>query len=229
MGKLILVRHGTTVLNSQGESERLRGWLDVPLDENGLRQAWEAADKIAEHPIQTIYCSDLIRAQQTAKPIADLTRIPVIPTRALRPWNVGSLAGQRVNTILGTLKKLEEDPNLPAPQGESFIEFYDRYSGVLKNLLVQASRSSKHIVAVTHVRNVLATPTILKDGDKTQIPVKGGAKPGSVIWVEQTDGRWVARAHEGASPACSHSWPTDDRGAVAPCSCGGLAAADGGL
>jgi len=208
MGKLILVRHGRTVLNSHGESERLRGWLDVPLDESGLQEAQETAERIARHPVEEIYCSDLIRAQQTATPIAQLTKIPLMPMRELRPWNVGSLAGQHVNKILGTLKKLEGDPHLPAPQGESFCEFYDRYSGVLKHLLALASRSSKHIVAVTHVRNVLATPTILLGGDKTKIPVQGGTKTGALVWVEKSGGRWVARADESSSLTCATSAQT---------------------
>jgi broad specificity phosphatase PhoE len=37
MGKLILVRHGHTPLNAAGKEERLRGWLDIPLDEQGLQ------------------------------------------------------------------------------------------------------------------------------------------------------------------------------------------------
>lgn len=197
MGKLILVRHGRTLLNSHGESERLRGWLDVPLDEDGLHEARETAEKIAMHAVGRIYCSDLIRAQQTATAISHVTRLPIFPTPELRPWNVGSLAGKQVNTILGDLKKLEEDPDLPAPQGESFHEFYDRYSAKLKCLLSLAARSSKHIVAVTHVRNVLATPTILVDGDKRKIPVRGGAKTGVMVWVEKSGGRWAMREDEG--------------------------------
>jgi broad specificity phosphatase PhoE len=194
MGKLILVRHGRTVLNSHGESERLRGWLDVPLDENGLQEARATAGRIAQHPIEKIFCSDLMRAQQTAEAIADVTKLPIIHAPELRPWNVGSLAGQQVSTILPALKKLEEDPDLPAPQGESFHQFYHRYSAKLKHLLALATRSSKCIVAVTHVRNVLATRTILVDGDKRKIPVRGGAKTGAIVWVEHSGGKWVTRA-----------------------------------
>ena len=196
MGKLILVRHGRTVLNSHGESERLRGWLDVPLDENGLEEARETAEKVAKHPIGQIYCSDLIRAQQTATAISRLTRLPIFPIAELRPWNVGSLAGKQVSTILADLKNLEIDPSLPAPDGESFLQFYERYSGKLKHFLTLASRSSKHIVLVTHVRNVLATPTILVNGDKTKIPVQGGTKTGAMVWVEKSRGKWVVQDDE---------------------------------
>ena len=61
MGKLILVRHGHTALNKPGEDERLRAWLDVPLDETGMREVVDTAEKLHGYPIEAIYCSDLKR------------------------------------------------------------------------------------------------------------------------------------------------------------------------
>ena len=51
MGKLILVRHGKTVLNSLDQTERLRGWMDIPLDEQGLREAEQTARRLAQYPV----------------------------------------------------------------------------------------------------------------------------------------------------------------------------------
>jgi broad specificity phosphatase PhoE len=195
-GKLILVRHGKTVLNSLDDSEKLRGWLDVPLSDDGLQEAEETARQVARYPVAAIYCSDLLRAQQTAAAIARATRLTVTLTGDLRPWNVGSLAGQQVSKILDDLRQLELDPNRPAPDGESFVQFYDRYSLKLKELLNIADRSSGCIVAVTHVRNLLAAPTILHGGDKTKIPVRGGAKTGAFMWVRKSGGKWHAENHE---------------------------------
>ena len=48
MGKLILVRHGRTPLNAPGNDERLRGWLDIPLDEHGLEEAEEAGERLRD-------------------------------------------------------------------------------------------------------------------------------------------------------------------------------------
>jgi len=121
LGKLILVRHGKTVLNSLDDEERLRGWMDIPLDEQGLREAQETAQRIAEHPIHRIYCSDLNRARQTAEAVVRATQAPIVYTPDLRPWNVGALAGQRVKDILPTLLQLEVDLEMPAPGGESCV------------------------------------------------------------------------------------------------------------
>jgi broad specificity phosphatase PhoE len=193
MGKLILIRHGKTLLNSLDDAERLRGWMDVPLDEQGLNEAVETAAQVARHQIQEIYTSDLYRAQQTAAAVVQATGAPLLHTYDLRPWNVGTLAGQRVKDILPILQELKINPDLPAPGGESFAQFYKRYSAELWNLIEVAERSPNCIVAVTHVRNLLAAPTVLRDGDKTKIPVKGGPKTGSLVWIERRYGKLRVR------------------------------------
>jgi broad specificity phosphatase PhoE len=194
MGRLILVRHGKTLLNSLDDSERLRGWMDIPLDEQGLREAQETAQHVGQHSVQHIYCSDLYRAKQTADALIRATQAPIVYTSDLRPWNLGSLTGQRVADILPTLLQLEVDLEMPAPGGgESFLSFYERYSRKLMEMLEIAERSSSCIVAVTHHRNLLAAPTILENGDKTKIPVRGGARTGDLLWVERKDDRWTSR------------------------------------
>ncbi|MGA2374502.1 MAG: histidine phosphatase family protein [Candidatus Sulfotelmatobacter sp.] len=200
MGKLILVRHGKTVLNSLDSAERLRGWLDVPLDEQGLREAEETAQRLSQHPVAHIYSSDLYRAQQTANAVVKATLAPIVHTSDLRPWNVGSLAGQRVQDILPILRQLELDPSQSAPEGESFLQFCDRYLRKLEELLDIAHHTEGCIVAVTHVRNLLAAPTLLHGGNKSLIPVKGGPKTGSLVWVEKNGEGWNLRVDEAPEP-----------------------------
>jgi len=205
MGKLILVRHGKTVLNSLDSEERLRGWMDIPLDEQGLREAEETAQRLAQYPIAHIYSSDLYRARQTADAVVRATLAPILHTSDLRPWNLGTLAGQRVKDILPVLQQLEVDPSLPAPGGESFLQFCDRYSSKLEELLDIAARSTECIVAVTHVRNLLAAPALLHGGDRSRIPVRGGPKTGSLVWVEKNGRRWDLRVDE--APDLTHPIP----------------------
>lgn len=197
MGKLILVRHGKTVLNSQDDEERLRGWMDIPLDEQGLREAQETAERVARHPVQQIYCSDLRRAKQTAEAVVGATQAPIVYTSELRPWNLGNLTGERVKDILPTLLQLEQDLEMPAPGGESFLEFYTRYSQKLMELLEIAVQSPTCLVAVTHHRNLLAAPTILQGGDKTKIPVRGGYPTGTLTIVEKKNGAWKIGTENG--------------------------------
>src|SRR5271170_305795 len=188
MGKLILVRHGHTHLNSAGSDERLRGWLDVPLDEEGLREAATTAELLQHYPIDVIHSSDLRRARQTAEVIRRAIRARVVATKDLRPWNLGVFCGQRVRDLLPFLNQLNQFPELPAPGGESFHQFYGRYSTRLNQLLNLAEESSGYIVAITHVRNLLATKTILEHGDRDRVPVRGGPPKGTLTVVEKKQG-----------------------------------------
>lgn len=199
MGKLILVRHGHTCLNVPGRDERLRGWLDIPLDTQGLQEAEETAERLADYPVEAIYSSDLRRARQTAEVLRRRTHAPrVTTTTELRPWNMGVFCGQRVMDILPFLNQLNQHPELAAPSGESFYQFYGRYSGRLTELMNLALRSSQCIVAVTHVRNVLATQTIIEHGDRDRVPVRGGPPTGTLIVVEKSDGVWTMRTEDGS-------------------------------
>lgn len=200
MGKLILVRHGHTCLNVPGKDERLRGWLDIPLDEQGLREATETAELLTGYSVEAIYSSDLRRARQTAEALRRATQAKrVTATGELRPWNLGVFAGERVRDILPFLNLLNHHPELAAPSGESFYQFYGRYSRRLTELMNLAHESSGVIVAVTHVRNLLAARTVIEHGDPDHVPVRGGPTTGSLIFVEKHDGVWRMSAEDNGS------------------------------
>ena len=63
---LYLVRHGQTPYNAE---HRIQGQLDIPLSDEGRRQAEELAERIkAEGPhVSKLYCSELRRAGETAR------------------------------------------------------------------------------------------------------------------------------------------------------------------
>ncbi|MGA7218710.1 MAG: histidine phosphatase family protein [Candidatus Sulfotelmatobacter sp.] len=201
MGKLILVRHGHTSLNIPGRDERLRGWLDIPLDEQGLKEAAETADRLADHRVEAIFSSDLRRARQTAEVLRRRTSASRVTTsKELRPWNLGVFCGQRVFDILPFLNLLNQHPELAAPSGESFYQFYGRYSRRLTEMMNLADESSGCIVAVTHVRNVLATQTIIEHGDRDRVPVRGGPPTGTLMIVEKLNGIWRISTNDAHQP-----------------------------
>jgi broad specificity phosphatase PhoE len=199
MGKLLIIRHGHTSLNLPGRDERLRGWLDIPLDGEGLEEAAETAEQVSRmHVVDAIYCSDLRRARQTAEVLRKQTKAPVTATSDLRPWNLGVFCGQRVREILPFLNLLNQHLDLAAPGGESFYQFYGRYAHRLNELLRLAEQSSNCIAVVTHVRNLLAASSIITGSDKGKVPVKGGPHTGAQVVVEKEQGRWKINhsAHE---------------------------------
>jgi broad specificity phosphatase PhoE len=197
MGKLILVRHGHTPLNRPGDDERLRSWLNVPLDDKGREEVAKTAHTLSKYPINVIYCSDLLRARQTAEVVRHRVKAPVIATNELRPWNLGVFGGQRVKDILPFLGILNQRPDLAAPSGESFFQFYGRYSYRLSALLGLADSSDGYVLAVTHVRNLLAAKVIIEGGDRNKVPVKGGPSTGTIAIVERIDGKWRILREDG--------------------------------
>jgi probable phosphoglycerate mutase len=181
-----------------GPDERLRGWLDVPLDAEGLEEADKTAEEIGTiSTVDAIYCSDLRRARQTAEALRKRTKASVTATRDLRPWNLGVFCGQRVRDILPFLNLLNRHLDLAAPSGESFYQFYGRYSHRLNDLLKRAEESVNCIAVVTHVRNLLATSSVITGSDAAKVPVKGGPHTGAVVTVEKVRGQWtISNTHE---------------------------------
>lgn len=88
--KLYLIRHGQSANNAEG---RFGGHSSTPLSELGERQAGRTAKLLASDGIDVIYSSDLPRAVQSAKPLSELTGIPIHATPAFRERHVGVLEG----------------------------------------------------------------------------------------------------------------------------------------
>jgi 2,3-bisphosphoglycerate-dependent phosphoglycerate mutase len=63
MGKLILLRHGASVWN---DLNLFTGWVDIPLSSKGIGESLKAGKALAGVPIDVIFTSSLMRAQQTA-------------------------------------------------------------------------------------------------------------------------------------------------------------------
>ena len=148
---ILVVRHGSTAMNDPGD-ERIRAWIDVPLDEKGIEEA-KAVGRRLKGLIDVIIASDLIRTRQTAKEISKETGAPIIAfTKAARPWDVGDFAGKPVPEVLPLLYKAAKDtPGEKLPGGESFDSFRKRWLQEVKE--IEKAFPDKRIAIVTHHRN----------------------------------------------------------------------------
>jgi 2,3-bisphosphoglycerate-dependent phosphoglycerate mutase len=72
--RLFLARHGRTHWN---HVNRFQGHSDTPLDEVGRAQAAELARALSGR-VQAVIASDLLRASQTARSVADALSIPLL-------------------------------------------------------------------------------------------------------------------------------------------------------
>lgn len=88
--RLYLIRHGQSAGNAEG---RFGGHGPTPLSELGKEQAEKTAKVLAKEGINVIYSSDLLRAVQTAEPLAKLLDLPIHSSDAFRERHVGVLEG----------------------------------------------------------------------------------------------------------------------------------------
>ena len=89
----IMVRHGFSLANQQS---RFAGHWDIPLAELGHKQAQAAAEYLEKLPIDVLYSSDLLRAYQTAEPLALKLGLPIRKDPQFREIFAGDWEGKTV-------------------------------------------------------------------------------------------------------------------------------------
>lgn len=137
MVKVIFVRHGQTEWNTSG---RYQGQSDVPLSAEGLEQARQLAEGFPIDKIDAIYASDLTRAMQTARAVADKFGLDVHAEPAFRELHFGEWEGltydEIVNGWADAMKNFLLHPEvLVVPGGESFQQVQERATRRLNELL----------------------------------------------------------------------------------------------
>ena len=148
----LLVRHGATKMNNDDVSvDRIRGWKDVELSRDGMREAERLGKKLKSDPPDVIVSSDLLRARETAEIISLTTKAPLWDiTQDFRPWNLGDFAGMVTEEVLPAIARFACDtPMLPVPNGESFDSFKCRF---FNGLAATLQRHEGIIAIVTHHR-----------------------------------------------------------------------------
>ncbi|ADR35693.1 phosphoglycerate mutase [Oceanithermus profundus DSM 14977] len=133
-----LVRHGVTAHNQNGIWQ---GQRDVPLAPEGRAQARRLAERLARLDLTwtTLHASDLSRALETARIVAERLGLGVRPDRRLREVCVGELAGLTRPEVQARfadyVARSQEDPwHTRFPGGETLAELYDRVWAFLNEL-----------------------------------------------------------------------------------------------
>lgn len=150
--KICFVRHGETDWNAE---RRMQGHIDIPLNETGIRQAQQLCNTLlhTNHHFHHIYSSDLMRAFNTAKVIADGRGLDIVVHADLRERHVGQLQGlllheapHRVPQVWQRHVARELDYDLEG--GESIVHFHERVQRMLAHFLQQ--HRGEHVLAVSH-------------------------------------------------------------------------------
>ena len=128
MGEIVLVRHGETEWSRDG---RHTGRTDVPLTDEGRKQAEALARLLAGREFELVLTSPLTRAAETARLTGHGDRARMWDE--LREWDYGAYEGRR------TVEIREERPGWTlwrdgVPDGETAEEVRDRVDRLLDEL-----------------------------------------------------------------------------------------------
>lgn len=153
MSKLILVRHGVTDWNIEG---KWHGWIDIPLNEEGRKQARETAKALKGIKIESVYTSDLSRTVQTYEEICNELNLvcPVIKEPVLKERHYGIYTGKnkwQVKKEVGKERffQLRRGFNYPIPEGESLKDVYERVVLYYRGKISKDLKNGKNVLIVS--------------------------------------------------------------------------------
>lgn len=134
---VLLARHGQTDDNL--EPLRAQGFSDTPLNEVGRRQAHELAEKAPRMGLASLWCSDLSRAAETARIVAQRVGLEPRPDPRLREGDRGDWEGRLFIDIErddpeGYAAWMRAGAGFRFPGGESLQEHADRVWEALEDI-----------------------------------------------------------------------------------------------
>jgi probable phosphoglycerate mutase len=156
MTELYLLRHGETEWN---RALRFQGQIDVPLNDVGHAQAQRLAKSLVRRlesaGLDALVCSDLLRARQTAEPLADALGLACTPMPGLREQNFGQVDGMKVEDIQAQFPRewaqwILFDADYALPGAESARQFHQRVMAALGDLVTKADHHDRRLAVVTH-------------------------------------------------------------------------------
>lgn len=151
--KIYAARHGETELNAQN---RVCGAIDLPLTENGIAQAHALADMLADKDIDKIFCSDMIRARQTAEVVGNALKIQPVSDPRLREMCFGNLEKCLRDDAEFNRRKQVFAERFPGG-GESILQGAHRVYSFMDEMLADCSGEIVLIVSHGWTNKLIAT------------------------------------------------------------------------
>lgn len=147
--KIYLLRHGIPVL----DEPRCIGITDIPLSEDGKRQAKKIAEWLSKKGMRKVYSSPLKRCVETAEIVAERLNIEkseITICRDFREINVGEWENRKFSEIKKSKEYEERGKNIGyyvLPGGESFAQAGIRFGECLDQI---RKETKEDILIVTH-------------------------------------------------------------------------------
>ncbi len=132
----------------------MSGWTDTSLSDRGRLQVACLARRISSEPAAVVYTSPLLRAQETARPVAAAAGAELRLEPDLREIHSGEVDGwpvedvQRFHPGLWEANLRQDDEGFRWPGGESYRELRERSLGAVRR--IAAAHPGERVLVVTH-------------------------------------------------------------------------------
>lgn len=187
--ELWLVRHGQTDWNVEG---RYQGQADMPLNEIGVKQARDLAERLRDVNYAAIFSSDLQRASSTARILAGDKEVKIDPR--LREIHQGEWEGQLFSVIrqryADYFTQRKENPlQSRPPGGESLQEVADRVKECVDEIVHQFG--GERVLIVSHGLAIATVLAAVKGYslEKAFELIPDNADPQIIFWPPDLNGR----------------------------------------
>lgn len=185
---VVAIRHGATNYNTvkgqPGEAELYRGNLDIPLNDEGRREALEAAHKIGL-PVRFVVSDPMPRDFETGAIIAADRKAPHLIDERLAPVNIGLLSGKSVKEVADLVDWFFQHPDVPFPEGDAVGDWYERQKKAIFDYLDEDNGDkSSAIVIIVQGSTFRTLPAMMNDSDWSLIESTTERVPtGDLKWL----------------------------------------------
>jgi broad specificity phosphatase PhoE len=150
---ITFIAHATTFDNEAGIST---GQADVELSPLGKTQATKLKGLLEDRDFDIVYCSDLLRAVETAK--LAFPNLPLKIDKRLREVDIGIYTGKKDSV---TEPLMMTYISHPYPDGESLKDVEKRIKEVLDEISLKYQ--DKNVVIIGHQATQFALEVLVKD------------------------------------------------------------------
>jgi probable phosphoglycerate mutase len=156
---ILLIRSGITEFDSQG---RIQGMLDVPLCEEGRRQAMATAEELGARAatVDALYTGPCLSAQQTAEILGEKLDLKPKTIKKLHNLNQGLWQGLLFDEVKSKQPKVyrqwqERPDTVCPPEGETLQEASERLKKALAKLTKKHKSGTIGLVLAQPLASVL--------------------------------------------------------------------------
>lgn len=194
--RLLLIRHG------RQDSPLCN--VNVPLSEEGRRQAELLGERLVKEHVDAVWSSELIRAVETADIINEKLQVERVRREDLKEISFGDMEGlsdleiaDKYEDFLRARSKMEKD--MAYPGGECAGDVLERVLPVLKEI---CEKDYETVAVVTHggvIRSVVAHYLGM---DLARVPLLATQLENcgiTELWIRKNDGRVILNRFNDAS------------------------------